>query len=368
MASRLLAFISPQFLSTLSLERAYVPDLFTNEMCRSCLVLPLSQEQLAQEWIQRLFLTSQLVAPATVLLLQRTEEPLQDEQCPFSRIIFLACRCDKDGGVFSPVGGEFDERRRGEDERGRGHGGEVTVERGDGLYKTKIYVSLIRLSRKVLNMAPSSHTFRNEDHDPFAPGGTAEPSSALLLAMMVEICTRREQNGQKSVNIQVKGRQRAGVSFQSVRESTVVPPGLLGRLPVGEEKGRQPGAWCWEFGAWSRRVLSPSRFASPLALRRHGGSICLDHAGVTRVANPPSPCLLALKSAPISSKTSGLYYWYCIVFSLVSRRNAKRAMRLQTLYCSAHGAASCARCPSPMRSMGINYSIRCSSYGRPGSM
>lgn len=52
-------------------------DLLAHQLCASRLILPPAEEQLAQEWIQGLLLTAQILIPTAVLLLQRAEEPGQ---------------------------------------------------------------------------------------------------------------------------------------------------------------------------------------------------------------------------------------------------------------------------------------------------
>lgn len=109
-----------------------VPDLLTDELCRACLVLPLAQEQLAQERVQGLLLAAKLLTATGVLLLEGADEPLQDEHGTLGRVL-LCGGCDKYGGVFGPVRRELGERLGGENEGRRRHGREVAIEGGDRL-------------------------------------------------------------------------------------------------------------------------------------------------------------------------------------------------------------------------------------------
>jgi hypothetical protein len=83
-------------------HRVVVPDLLADELCRACLILPLAQEQLAQEGIQRLLFATKLLTATRVLLLECADEPLQDEHGALGRV-FLGGWRDKNGGVLGPV-------------------------------------------------------------------------------------------------------------------------------------------------------------------------------------------------------------------------------------------------------------------------
>jgi hypothetical protein len=96
------------------------PDLLTDQLGGSSVVLPLPQEQLAEKRIQRLLLVAILFAPAGVLLLQGGQEPLEHQERSLRGVGFLGGRSE-DGRVFAPVraelsqaGGREDEGRRGE--------------------------------------------------------------------------------------------------------------------------------------------------------------------------------------------------------------------------------------------------------------
>lgn len=110
----------------------YVPDLLANEFRGAGIVLPLAQEQLAQEWVQGLLLVAVLLAAAGVLLLQGGEEPLEHQHGTLLRVGLL-CGRGEDGRVLAPVGAELGQGGSGEDERRGGQAGEVAVEGGDGL-------------------------------------------------------------------------------------------------------------------------------------------------------------------------------------------------------------------------------------------
>lgn len=128
----------------------FLPDLLADKLCGTCLILPLAQEQLAQERVQRLLLTAQLLASAGVLLLQCAEKPLQNE-CSASGGILLGSWCNEYGGVFCPVRGELGERGRRENERRRGHGGEIAIEGCDRLPQ----VSTLQANRMYTCTIPS---------------------------------------------------------------------------------------------------------------------------------------------------------------------------------------------------------------------
>jgi hypothetical protein len=121
-----------------------VPDLFADELCRACLVLPLAQEQLTQERVKGLLLAAKLLAATGVLLLERADEPLHHEHGTFGRVL-LSGRCDEYGRVFCPVRREFGERLGGEDEGRRRHRREVAIEGGDRLpYSQSMYAAQAR--------------------------------------------------------------------------------------------------------------------------------------------------------------------------------------------------------------------------------
>lgn len=82
--------------------------MFTDEISLADLrvTLPLADEQLSQERVQRLLLATKLLATTAVLLVKSTEEPLEDQKSTLRGIGFLGW-CDKDGGVLGPVGRVF---------------------------------------------------------------------------------------------------------------------------------------------------------------------------------------------------------------------------------------------------------------------
>lgn len=55
-------------------------DLLAHKPRLSCAILPFSQVKLAQEGVEWFLLCAILIASASILLLERTEEPLQHEQ------------------------------------------------------------------------------------------------------------------------------------------------------------------------------------------------------------------------------------------------------------------------------------------------
>lgn len=108
------------------------PDLLAYELCGAGVILPLAQEQLAQERVQGLLLVAVLLAAGSVLLLQGGEEPLENQHGTLLRIGLLGGG-GEDGGVLAPVGAVLGEGDAGEDERRCGQAGQVAVEGGDGL-------------------------------------------------------------------------------------------------------------------------------------------------------------------------------------------------------------------------------------------
>jgi hypothetical protein len=112
----------------------FIPDLFANELCSTCLVLPLAQEQLAQKRVEGLLLTAQLLTSTGVLLLQCAQEPLHYERSASSRVLLGGGR-DEYGGVFGPVGGELGERRCGKN----------AIERCDRLFMSACILSASRM-------------------------------------------------------------------------------------------------------------------------------------------------------------------------------------------------------------------------------
>jgi len=52
------------------------PDLLADELGNALVVLPLSQEQLSEEWIEGLLFVAILFASAGILLFQCCQEPL----------------------------------------------------------------------------------------------------------------------------------------------------------------------------------------------------------------------------------------------------------------------------------------------------
>jgi hypothetical protein len=121
-----------------------LPDLLADQLRGSCLIHPSAKKQFTQERIQRLLLTTQVLVATTVLLLQSTQKPNQDEECALSRVLFLD-RCDEDGGVFSPVAGVFDEGDAAEDEGWCCEGGEIARKGGDGLLRHLLAIAPCRV-------------------------------------------------------------------------------------------------------------------------------------------------------------------------------------------------------------------------------
>lgn len=112
----------------------YIPDLLTDQagLTNLCIRVPLAQEQLSEEGVERLLLTAELLTAAAVLLVKCAEEPLEDSQCSLFGISFFG-RSHEQSRVFGPVGGILSQGGGGEDERGCGQGGKVSIEGSDRL-------------------------------------------------------------------------------------------------------------------------------------------------------------------------------------------------------------------------------------------
>ena len=92
-------------------------DLFRNQICGSSLVFPFSNKQFTEERVQRLhLLLLSVLIFAAVLLLERTQEPFQNQQRPFLWIGF-AGRGDEQSWMLSPVRAVLDNGLRGEEKR-----------------------------------------------------------------------------------------------------------------------------------------------------------------------------------------------------------------------------------------------------------
>lgn len=92
-----------------------VADLLGHERRLARRVGPGAEEQLSEEGVQRLLLVAKLLAPAGVLVLERGEEPLEDDGSAPGRV-GLTDGLSEDGRVGGPVGRELRERLRREDE------------------------------------------------------------------------------------------------------------------------------------------------------------------------------------------------------------------------------------------------------------
>lgn len=82
-----------------------VPDLLTDQLCLASLgiTLPLTNEQLTKEGVQRLLLATKLLTTTAVLLVQSSQEPFEDKKGPLLRIRLLGGGHEH-VGVFGPVG------------------------------------------------------------------------------------------------------------------------------------------------------------------------------------------------------------------------------------------------------------------------
>lgn len=79
-----------------------LPDLLADQLRSTSIVLPLAQEQLAQERVKRFLLVAILFTSAGVLLLQGRKEPLQHQHGSLGSI-GLFCWRREYGGVLGPV-------------------------------------------------------------------------------------------------------------------------------------------------------------------------------------------------------------------------------------------------------------------------
>lgn len=109
-----------------------LPDLLADELCRASVILPLAQEQLAEEGVQRLLLVAIFLAAGSILLFQGREEPLEHQHGSLLRVGLFG-GCGEDGRMLTPVGAVLGQGDAGEDERRRGEARKVAIEGGNGL-------------------------------------------------------------------------------------------------------------------------------------------------------------------------------------------------------------------------------------------
>lgn len=64
----------------------YAPYLLADELGDAGLVLPLAEEKLTQKGVKRLLFVAILLASAGILLLQRGQEPLENQERSLGRI------------------------------------------------------------------------------------------------------------------------------------------------------------------------------------------------------------------------------------------------------------------------------------------
>lgn len=134
--------------------------MLRNELGLAHVIYPLSEEQFTQKWVQGLLLITKLVATASILLLQRAQEPLQNQESTLLRILFL-CRCAEYAWVLSPIRGELSEGCRGENKRRCGQGGEISGEVRNGLSSSRQLRARMRRTVRL--------TLRNEAQPCFWP-------------------------------------------------------------------------------------------------------------------------------------------------------------------------------------------------------
>ena len=84
--------------------------------------LPFSDEQLSQERVEGLLLTAKLFTTAAVLLVESTQEPLENQEGTLRGVGLLGWS-DEDGRVLSPVGRVFGEGGSRQDKRWSSQGG-----------------------------------------------------------------------------------------------------------------------------------------------------------------------------------------------------------------------------------------------------
>lgn len=124
--------ISDRLLDAQNTDTLYEPDLLTNQLRGSRIILPLPEEYLPEEGIERLLLVSVLLAPTSILLFEGGQEPLHHEHRPLLWVGLLR-RGGEHGRVFAPIGAELCQASGREDKRGSGETREIAIERGDGL-------------------------------------------------------------------------------------------------------------------------------------------------------------------------------------------------------------------------------------------
>lgn len=89
---------------------SHTPNLFTDQESLSHfgITRPLADEQLSEERVQRLLLTTEFLATAAILLVQSGEEPFENQEGTLLGIGLLGW-CHENGWMFSPVGGVLGE-------------------------------------------------------------------------------------------------------------------------------------------------------------------------------------------------------------------------------------------------------------------
>lgn len=98
---------------------------------------PFPQEKFTQERVERLLLTAKLLAATAVLLVESAQEPFKNQQRSLLGV-GLSSRRHEDRRMLGPVGGIFGQGCGGKDERWSCQGGQITIERGDGLGSTRV--------------------------------------------------------------------------------------------------------------------------------------------------------------------------------------------------------------------------------------
>lgn len=107
----------------------YTPDLLTDELSGTGLVDPLAHEQLTQERVEGLLLTTELLVTRSVLLLESAQEPLENEHAALL-LVLLRGGSDHDGRHLGPVRRELGERSSRQNEGRGSKRRKVAIERG----------------------------------------------------------------------------------------------------------------------------------------------------------------------------------------------------------------------------------------------
>ena len=108
--------------------------MLADELGDAGLILPLSEEKLAQKGVKGLFFVAILLASTGILLLQRSQEPLENQERPLGRVCFFG-RSREDWRVLTPVRAKLSQASTRKNEGGCREACEIAVEGSDGLFR-----------------------------------------------------------------------------------------------------------------------------------------------------------------------------------------------------------------------------------------